>query len=451
LNINTPAKFLNTQLFLFLMIIGIFIISNKELKCQAGMKFPEFAEKLEQYYDAALIADLRKSLPQTDYAIWGWDVGDFSGDGFTDVAFAVRIRGDKKNRVVVYLFVDIEGYLTQVGQFSYSYVELPLENGVVIKQNTCYLTQKNKQFHWIVKGYTFSYGNLILVDEFETEQKGSQTKETYVNYQTLISSDKLISNKNNKTTKEVEYLNIPSYPRSNKGFFGITNEVTCSKIDYVPKGAFYWSGEDDASFNVSSSYDDKYLYFTVKVIDDQIIPFAYQDSLKADCLDLWISPTVFKFKGSKEELGNEKIDSNKIIKFTIYPGDFYEIKPYIEISTNMDLDAKQRLATQSMKASSNFVEKGYQVKFKIPFILLGIEDTYLDKTEISELKASFVLNDIDNEFYPEQNTQIASSVFNQNDYRTFSTLLLIPKSIYFGENYSVFLEDVIRQLNEYGF
>ncbi|MFY8161917.1 MAG: hypothetical protein ACOVNU_11350, partial [Candidatus Kapaibacteriota bacterium] len=121
------------------MIIGIFIISNKELKCQAGMKFPEFAEKLEQYYDAALIADLRKSLPQTDYAIWGWDVGDFSGDGFTDVAFAVRIRGDKKNRVVVYLFVDIEGYLTQVGQFSYSYVELPLENGVVIKQNTCYL------------------------------------------------------------------------------------------------------------------------------------------------------------------------------------------------------------------------------------------------------------------------------------------------------------------------
>jgi hypothetical protein len=117
----------------------------------------------------------------------------------------------------------------------------------------------------------------------------------------------------------------------------------------------------------------------------------------------------------------------------------------------MDLDAKQRLATQSMKASSNFVEKGYQVKFKIPFILLGIEDTYLDKTEISELKASFVLNDIDNEFYPEQNTQIASSVFNQNDYRTFSTLLLIPKSIYFGENYSVFLEDVIRQLNEYGF
>ena len=51
LNINTSAKFLNTQLFLFLMIIGIFIISNKELKCQAGMKFPEFAEKLESASD----------------------------------------------------------------------------------------------------------------------------------------------------------------------------------------------------------------------------------------------------------------------------------------------------------------------------------------------------------------------------------------------------------------
>lgn len=437
---------------LFLLLSCMLLSMNFiESKAQAGMKFPEFAEKLEQYFDNALIMDLRKSLPQTDYAIWGWDVGDFSGDGFYDVAFAVRIRGDKKNRVVVYLFVDVEGYLTQVGQFSYNFVELPLENGVVIKQNTCYLTQKSKQYHWIVKGYTFSHGNLILVDEFETEQKGSQTKETYVNYSTLISSDKLISNKNNKVVKETEYLNIPSYPRSNKGFYGINNEIYCSKIDYVPKGAFYWNGEEDLSYNVSSSYDEKYLYFTIKVTDDNIIPFAYKDTIKADCIDLWISPAVYRFKGSKEELTKEKNTDNKVIKFSIYPGDFHEIKPYVEISTNIELDPRQRLATQSIKATSNYAEKGYQVKFKIPFVLLGIDDNYLEKQEISELKASFVVNDIDNEFYPEQNTTLASSKFNENDPRTFSTLLLIPKNVYFGENYSVFLEDVIRQLNEYGF
>lgn len=436
----------------FIFIVSFcFIFAPRQTQAQAGMKFPEFAEKLEPYFDNALIMDLKKNLPQTDYSIWGWDVGDFSGDGFYDVAFAVKIRGDKKNRVVIYLFVDVEGYLTQVGEFPYNYVDLPLENGVVIKENTCYLTQKFKQFHWKIKGYTFSYGNLILVDEFETEKISNQTKETYANYKSLISSDKIISNKSNKTVRTAEYLNIPSYPRSNKSFYGVSDEISCSKVDYVPKGAFYWEGEKDLSFKASSSYDDKFLYFTIKVTDDKVIPFTYNDTIKGDCVELWISPSIYKFKGSKEELLKDKEKEQKIIKFTIFPGDFYEIKPYVEIGTNIDLDPRQRLASQSIKASSNFINDGYVVKFKIPFILLGIDQNFFEKPEMSEIKASIVVNDVDNEFFPEQQTKLASSAFNEKDDRTFSTLLLIPQNMYFGENYNVYLDEVIKQLNQYGF
>jgi len=449
-NINISfKKILKNNYYIICSLL--ILLFNVNLNAQSGMKFVEFAEKLEQYYDNSLIMDIKKSLPQTDYYIWGWDVGDFSGDGHYDVAFAVKIRGDKKNRVLIYLFVDVEGFLTQVGQFNYTFVDLPLENGVVIKNNTCYLTQKIKQFNWIVKGYTFDKGNLILVDEFETEKAGNLTKETYTNYKSMISSDKLISIKNNKVVKELEYLNIPCYPRTAKPFYGITNEIFCNNIEYVPKGAFYWTGEEDASFKIQTHYDEKYLYFNIEVFDDKVVPITYKDSISGDCIELWLNADLYKYKGTKEEIINEKRDTNNIIKFTVFPGDFFEIKPYLEISTNLNLDTKQRLATQSIKASSNIFEKGYVVKFKIPFMLLGIEELLSDKTEISEIKATLAINDVDNEFYPEQNTYITSSLFDKNDFRTYSTLLLIPNNIYFGENYNVFLEDVLKNIGDFGY
>lgn len=442
-------KIINTSNYK--IIIVLLLLSNINVNAQSGMKFVEFAEKLEQYYDNSLIMDIKKSLPQTDYYIWSWDVGDFSGDGFYDVAFALKVSGEKKNKVMMYLFVDVEGFLTKVGQFNYSFVDLPLENGVAIKNNTCYLTQKNKQFNWVVKGYTFEKGNLTLVDEFETEKSGILTKETYTNYKSMISSDKLISLKNNKTIKELEYLNIPCYPRTAKPFFGITNEIICNNIEYVPKGAFYWTGEEDASFKVQTHYDDKYLYFNIEIFDDKVVPITYKDSIMGDCVELWLNSDLYKFKGTKEEIINEKKDTNNILKFTVFPGDFFEIKPYVEISTNLNLDTKQRLATQSIRASSNILEKGYIVKFKIPFILLGFEENLTEKNEISEMKATLAINDVDNEFYPEQNTYITSSIFDKNDFRTYSTLLLIPNNIYFGENYNVFLEDVLKNIGDFGY
>ena len=42
------------------------------------MRFPELAKKLEPYFAEDLINDIKNQLPQqSNYAIWGWDVGDF--------------------------------------------------------------------------------------------------------------------------------------------------------------------------------------------------------------------------------------------------------------------------------------------------------------------------------------------------------------------------------------
>ena len=90
-----------------IIIILIFVFSINNLFSQAGSHFYEFAEKLEQYFDKSLITDVKNALPQgSDYLIWGWDVGDFSGEKINDLAFGIVIKGEKKKKVRVYQFVE---------------------------------------------------------------------------------------------------------------------------------------------------------------------------------------------------------------------------------------------------------------------------------------------------------------------------------------------------------
>ena len=187
----------NTFHIIFFAII-LFICAD-ELVAQSGMRFPELSKKLEPYFADELIEDIRAELPENDnFSIWGWDVGDFSGDGFNDLALSVKFLRDKQKIVQVYLFTDNDGFLSKIGQFAYEYFELPLEIGVSIKENTCYVTKKRKQFDWVIKGYRFDNGVLVLLDNFETARIDQYTIEQYTNFQTCESKLKYILTKNNK-------------------------------------------------------------------------------------------------------------------------------------------------------------------------------------------------------------------------------------------------------------
>ncbi|MBK7185022.1 MAG: hypothetical protein IPH85_03700 [Ignavibacteria bacterium] len=88
-----------------LSVFAITMASPLSLSAQSGMEFDEFARKIDPYFAEDLIADVRSSMPQgSQYRIWGWDVGDFSGDGFYDLAMSVNILGTRKRECVVYLF-----------------------------------------------------------------------------------------------------------------------------------------------------------------------------------------------------------------------------------------------------------------------------------------------------------------------------------------------------------
>ena len=89
------------------LIYIIILITIPSILFSQGMSFNEFAPKLQKYFDNKLIADIQNELPSDGaYQIWGWDVGDFSGDGYYDVAFSVRYKSDKGKKIRAFMFAD---------------------------------------------------------------------------------------------------------------------------------------------------------------------------------------------------------------------------------------------------------------------------------------------------------------------------------------------------------
>ncbi len=440
-----------------LVILSFLIISCLPILAQSGMKFAELAQRLDPYFDQELILDLKNQLPQgTDYTIWGWDVGDFSGDGHSDVALSCRVMGDKKRLIQVFLFVDIDGFLKKVGQYEYQFLELPLEIGVAIRSNTCYVTKKNKQFDWVITGYTFDNGCIMKNDIYTTYRIGDYTYEKNRNFVSLKGSEKYLQTRNGKTEFYRDFLIIPSYQRGRLLYKGYQQSVFADYVDYCFDGAFWWKGTADASFTTSSAYDEDYLYFTIEANDDVVVS-QYCDTCIGDYFDIWFDINKYKnpnerflkWKGTKPAYNN--VADSGIFKITVYPGDFKEKPADVKVSTNSELGNTAKIESKNLKAISNLTDKGYIVKFKIPFTLFGYNSNPLATIDQFEIGCSVVMNDYDNEFRPEEKTELSTSALQPLNPSTYGCLILIANDEWYGESENIFIEDILKNLLEYGY
>lgn len=440
-----------------LFIIALISLFGAEIFAQSGIKFPELAKRLDPYFDIALIEDMRKQLPQgSDFNIWGYDVGDFSGDGYNDVAMSLRLSGDRSRKMYVYLFVDIDGFLQKVGQYNYDFVDLPLEIGVVIRDDKCFVTKKNKQYDWIMDAYTFDNGALMKSETFATRRVGDLTYEKIRNYVDLYSSDKYVQTKNGKEVFSRKYHVLPSYSRGRMVYKGYHSELYSDYIDYVHDGAYYWKGEKDCSFRAASSHDDEYVYFTVYVNDDSVVP-QNCDTCISDMVELWLDVNLasednrFATYSKDNKTKFRSNAENGIFKITVNPGNYLEKEAWVKIATSDDLSPLQKSESKNIKAISNLVEDGYVVRFKIPFTFLGFATNPASKDNFVEIGCTFVVTDYDNEFRPEEKTEIASSVFKPNDPTSYGSLIFVPNHLWYGESINIYTEDIIKGLMEYGF
>lgn len=429
------------------------------LCAQSGLTFEQMQEKLKPFFADELIEDVREQLPKgSQYRIWGWDVGDYSGDGAPDLVLSVRLANDKGRTVQVYLFADIDGYLTRVGKFPYTFIELPIEVGVFIKDNGCFVLQKYQDFEWSITGYRFDNGSLIVLDAFKTERVKTMTHESYRNYQTLTAYERYRDSKTNDELFSADYLSIPSYPRGNYIYKGFAADATSNQSKYLTKGSYYWAGADDLSFTVRSVYNEQYLYFLVKVTDEQVIGEGKDKEIKDnfDNVEIWLDmsnlPNRFIRRKNKTDIINFRTQAEaNIFAFTINPGNFADKKPSVRTSASDELSDAQKQAVGQIRVASSLWEKGYIVKIRIPFQLLGFTGVPIEEDKLTEYGCSVIVRDVDNEFRPEEASFLATSKFENSNPSSYSSLIFVPSGTVYGEARNIYAEPIADRLREIGF
>ncbi len=84
-------------------------------------------------------------------------------------------------------------------------------------------------------------------------------------------------------------------------------------------------------------------------------------------------------------------------------------------------------------------------------MIFGFEAAPLEESKWTEFGCTIVYHDIDNEYRPEEETQISTSNFDSSNPMTYGSLLLIPQNKWYGEAENIYADDILKILFEQGF
>jgi len=425
---------------------------------QSGMDFDEFKRRADPYFAEELLADVRNAMPLgASYRIWGWDVGDFSGDGVYDLAVSLHVSGSRKRECLVYMFVDVEGYLVNISKMPFPFVDLPLEVGVVIRDTSCYVTVKRKSEDWSILGYRFREGAVVLVDQFVTDRIESMGHETYRSFQSLATRERFLR-KDDEAAYESEFITIPCYGRARQVFAGFVSEASVQDIDHVTDGSYWWTGDDDVSFLARMVYDDDYLYLRVHVRDSNVVT-GWCDTCVADHVELHLDVTPAPEVGlsryvsivNRTDVAVRHSADTGLYTILVRLGDFGDRLPRVVVRTTDDLDPTQNQSRRLIRAVAARSKDGYVVKLRVPFVLLGYQKAPIDERKPTEFGCTVAVHDVDNEFRAEEYTVIATSPLKELDPSTYGVIRFIPDGAWYGESSNIYGEAVLNTLRELGF
>lgn len=412
---------------------------------QRGMSFEELLPKLEAYFDPALLADLRTQLPSgAPYEIWGWAVGDFSGDGYPDVALTVLVPQERQRRVRVYAFIDQDGFLLAVAVLPVPYLELPLEVGVAIQDTLCFVTQKHRSGVWSIRGYRYWLGNFLLWQE---QTLTGTSSEVTLNYRWLQKRERWWR-PDGKVAERFSLL-LPAPYRQDRGFEEYARDAVCATVDYIPRGAYYWSGPEDASLRLRAAYDERFLYLALWVTDDAVVT-GRCDTCPADMLRFW-------FAHARADTVLERSQRKTVrtvwerFGISLRLGDFLEQAPQLTLYSQHWQEIARSPLWHQVKAIASRRPTGYSVKLRLPLALLLKRADSLGSAPI-RLRFAVELLDVDNEFRPEETTVICTtSDFRADDPETYAELLVLPRGQRFGESRNIFADALVEELLRLGF
>lgn len=447
-------RLLSGPLLFSLLLLGFLFSSAHTARAQESITFEKLTELLDPYFAPELVSDVKKALPSAPFDVWGFDVGDYSADGYNDLIVSIRLKNDRKNEMQIYYLVDIEGILEVVRQETAKFYELPIEVGVTIGDGNAYLVYKREEFNWEIYGRRYRDGVVMLVDRYTTDRNVALTHEQYRNFQNLECYDRYLRVRDEQEVFRTDFLAVPSYRRGRHISAGYAQTITAGSSSYLVDGAYYWRGEDDLRVHVRSAWDAQYLYYNIIVDDDETVPVSSMEGGVGDHVQIWLDLYGY---GDRLTMGSRKQDfrltsDTNIYGLTISLGDLVDRDPGVEISTTNLFDDGQTRSTSKVRAVASKVDSGWSLKVRIPFALFGYQTAPVDETVLLEIGSTVIVHDVDNPYRPEEETLMATSQnFNSTKPATFGAVVLVPPTMHYGESENIFLDEVKERLQEIGY
>jgi hypothetical protein len=415
-----------------------------------SISFEEFKKKLEGVFTEEQFKDLQTYLPE-QFEIWGYDVGDFSGDDELDLALSVKPKDVAGKKVQVFFFINDGADFIEASTLQVGYFEIPIEVGFTIEHGICYMTSKEKDHHWFITGYTFHSGSFVLVDRFEVGRQSIGADNTaeighevYDNYQTLASREEFFNVSNGKLFLGAHYYTFPVYRTTRKP---LPDFVTClqdTSGKYFVSGRENWGGPKDLSFSIKLAYDDSSFDCMINVIDDSLVVGA-PEVTDGDCVSLWLDLKASRMNSSSGWAPNFRLqpDSN-VMLMSISPGDFKAKRPRLDLVLRKEPTDLQQHAIKSISVFSTKRADGYSLRVRTPFSLFG------DTKPPAVLGFTVDMNDVDRNTSDATKTRLATSQLRDWDPSTFGVLRFIPERGTYGEVRNLSVERLLKRIQDVG-
>jgi hypothetical protein len=415
-----------------------------------SISFDEFKRKLEGVFSEEQFTSLRSFLPQ-DFEIWGYDVGDFSGDDELDVAISVKPIDLKGKKVQVFFFINDGPSFIEASTIQVGYFEIPIEVGFTVEHGVCFMTSKEKDHHWFITGYTFHDGSFILVDRFEVgrhslgvDKNTEIGYEEYNNYETLASRESFFNVSNGKLFLGAQYYTFPVYRMGRRPLPDFVTSLQDTSGKYFVAGKENWTGPQDLGFSASAVYNDSALYCHLRVIDDSLV-VGTGEVTDGDGVNLWFDLEASRMNASSGPAPNFRLQPDSdVMSMSISPGDFRTKRPRVAVLLHKQPSDLQRQGINSISVTSTKRANGYELLARIPFSLFDLEKPP------SVMGFTAEVNDVDGSNGDLKRTRVATSELRDWDPSTFGVLRFIPEHGSYGEVRSLSIENLLQHLRDVG-
>ena len=266
---------------LFLLLCSDAQTAAKPIPQSDSLQFAEFSSALGKIFSEEKIQTILSKLPP-NCNIYGYDIGEFSGDDGMDVALSTRPENARGRTIDVHFFVNAGSRFLHVQTLQRVFVIEPIEVGFSIERGTAFVTEKTGEFGWRITGYAVQNGVFRRVSQWVTNRMRHRDQQTAVGFERAydmrsnIADEHYYGTNSNRSFLRKKFYDLPVFGKLDDVPSGIRRQIGDSTAMMIVRGASSWHGPEDCSIFCSGWYDSASVEFHLTVDDDRLL---YEGSL----------------------------------------------------------------------------------------------------------------------------------------------------------------------------